>query len=192
MKNNMILIGYMGCGKSTIGRRLAKILDMPFIDTDAWIEEKEGVTISEIFAAQGENSFRDMETKCLKTLIEESDSEPDSVKDNDEGISEEVNGRKGSVISVGGGLPVREENQKLLRQLGQVFYLKAMPDTIFERIKGDTTRPLLQTENPLQKIKEMMLFRETKYQAAAQKVIVVDEKSIDQIVDEIIKLWQEN
>lgn len=165
MRNNIILIGYMGCGKSTVGRKLAKVSDRVFLDTDAWIEEKEGITISEIFAKKGEPYFRDLETECLKTLME----------------TQQI----GNIISVGGGLPVREENQKLLQQLGRVIYLKARPDTIYERIKGDTTRPLLQTENPLQRIKEMMASREEKYQAASHEVINVDGKDISEIIHEI-------
>lgn len=185
MKNNIILIGYMGCGKSTIGQRVARKLKAVFLDTDAWIEEKEGITISEIFAAKGESYFRDKETECLETLLKEKAAESDL------GVCEELSKdveKKLQVISVGGGLPVREENQKLLKQLGYVIYLKAKPDTIYERIKGDTTRPLLQTENPLQKIKEMMSFREEKYQAAAYEVLEVDGKSVEEIVEKILEI----
>lgn len=167
MKNNVILIGYMGCGKSTVGKKLAEKCQLFFLDTDAWIEEKEGITISEIFASKGETYFRDLETECLKELLK--------------------GNRNNEVISVGGGLPVREENQKLLRQLGMVVYLKAEPETIYERLKGDTTRPLLQTENSLQKIKDMMSAREEKYQAAAHRVIMVDGKNVSEIVSEIQK-----
>lgn len=166
MKNNIILIGYMGCGKSTIGYKMAEKLAVPFLDTDQWIEEKEKTTISEIFATKGENYFRDLETECLKELL--------------------ADGQFPKIISVGGGLPVREENQKLLKQLGQVIYLKATPDTIYERLKGDTTRPLLQTENPRQRIREMISSREEKYGAAAHKVIYVDGKSVEEIVREIV------
>lgn len=185
MKNNIILIGYMGCGKSTIGKQVAGKLKASFLDTDAWIEEKEGRTISEIFAIKGETYFRDKETECLKNLLKEKGAEVR--KDDLEELSKKEQEQIFCVISVGGGLPVREENQKLLKQLGHVIYLKAKPDTIYERIKGDNTRPLLQTENPLQKIQDMMLFREEKYQAAAHEVLSVDGKSIGKIVDEIMK-----
>lgn len=167
MKSNIILIGYMGCGKSTVGRKTANILSMPFLDTDQWIEEKEGITISELFATKGEAYFRELETECLKELLK--------------------NVNLPTIISVGGGLPVREENQRLLKQLGQVIYLKAAPDTIYERLKGDSTRPLLQTENPLQKIRDMLFDREEKYLAAAEKVISVDGKSVMEIVGEIVE-----
>ena len=187
MKNNVILIGYMGCGKSTVGKKLAEMCRFSFLDTDEWIEKKEEITISEIFAAKGEAYFRDLETECLKELLKESDHE------GSDGTSEfrsEVQGadenNKKLVISVGGGLPVREENRVLLRQLGTVIYLKAEPDTIYERLKGDTTRPLLQTENPLQRIKDMMAVREEKYMTAAHRIILVDGKSIPEIVNEIM------
>lgn len=185
LKSNVILIGYMGCGKSTIGRGLSQQQNLSFLDTDAWIEEKEGITISQIFAGKGEPYFRDLETECLKELLKEKkcrEVTTDFQKKEKGSLEKEM---KGYVVSVGGGLPVREENRLLLQQLGQVIYLKAQADTIYERIKGDTTRPLLQTENPLQRIKEMMSVREEKYVAAAHKIIVVDGKSVEAIIEEI-------
>lgn len=178
MQNNIILIGYMGCGKSTVGRSLAETSAVAFLDTDARIEEKEGIPISEIFSKKGESYFRDMETECLKALLREKAAPSKACED----VLKE---RKGCVISVGGGLPVREENRTLLRQLGKVIYLKAGPDTVYERIKGDTTRPLLQTEDPMRKIREMMAAREEKYQAAAHMVIDVDGKTVADIIEEI-------
>lgn len=160
----------MGCGKSSIGRKLSEIKKRKFLDTDAWIEKKEGVTISEIFEQRGEPYFRTLETECLQVLLENTTD---------------------TVISVGGGLPVKEENRKLLQQLGSVIYLKAQADTIYDRLKGDTTRPLLQTDDPMQKIKDMMAGREEKYQAAAHQVLVVDGKSIEEIVDEIVTMEKE-
>lgn len=167
MRNNCILIGYMGCGKSTVGRKLAEALNYEFIDTDAWIEKWQGMTISEIFKFKGESYFRDLETEVLRKLLEENGD---------------------YIISVGGGLPLREENRKLMQKLGQVIYLKAAPETIYNRIKGDVTRPLLQTENPRAKIIEMLNDREEKYMAAASKVIVVDEKEVSEIVGEIKRI----
>ena len=161
----------MGCGKSTIGKKMSEILNMKFIDTDAWIEECQGTTISEIFTTKGEPFFRDLETEALQELMEEKET---------------------LVISVGGGLPVREENRRLLQQLGQVIYLRATPETIYNRIKGDTTRPLLQTENPMDKIREMLGQREEKYQAAADKTVIVDDKDIPEIVYEVLDVVKEN
>lgn len=164
MRNNCILIGYMGCGKSTVGRKLSETLKRSFVDTDALIEEWQKMTISEIFKLKGEAYFRDLETKVLQKLLEE---------DNE------------YVISVGGGLPLREENRNLLQKLGQVIYLKAAPDTIYNRIKGDVTRPLLQTADPKARIIEMLKDREDKYLAAAHNMVIVDEKDVQKIVDEI-------
>lgn len=179
----------MGCGKSTIGRYLAEELKMGFLDTDVWIEEKEGITISEIFAVKGEKYFRDLETECLKELME-SKNDFSKVFHNFNGVenykNNEISDDKKYVISVGGGLPMRQENQKLLKQLGLVVYLKVKPNTVYNRIKDDTTRPLLQTADPLLKIKEMMAEREDKYQASAHKVVESDEKNVFEIVKEII------
>lgn len=161
---------------------MADILKCTFLDTDAWIEEKEGTSIKEIFASKGEDYFRDLETACVKELIQEKMVEKKSEENETDGKTFK---KKGLVISVGGGLPVREENQKLLKELGYVIYLKANPETIYERVKSDTTRPLLQTENPQQKIKDMMAFREEKYLAAAHRVIRVDGKSVLEIIEEI-------
>lgn len=170
MRNNYILIGYMGCGKSTIGKEMSEILNMKFIDTDAWIEERQGITISEIFATKGEIFFRDLETTTLQELLEEKET---------------------MVISVGGGLPLREENRKLLQQLGRIIYLKAEPETIYNRVKGDTTRPLLQTGNPMERIREMLGQREEKYRVVADKIVIVDKKDISEIVYEVLDAVQE-
>ncbi|MBR5596988.1 MAG: shikimate kinase [Lachnospiraceae bacterium] len=160
----------MGSGKSSVGKEIAQSTNSLFLDTDAWIEEKEQMTISDIFASKGEVYFRDIETKCLKELLKEEDIHAFENK---------------KVISVGGGLPLREENRTLLSKLGNVIYLKASPDTIYNRLKGDTSRPLLQGENPKKKIMDMMAVREEKYQDAADLVIDVDEKTITEIVEEI-------
>lgn len=171
MRNNYILIGYMGCGKSTVGRRLAETLNYEFMDTDAWIEKCQGMTISEIFKLKGELYFRDLETETLRELLEED---------------------KEYVISVGGGVPLREENRRILRKLGKVIYLKAIPETIYNRIKGDVTRPLLQTANPKERITEMLGDREEKYLAAAHEIVSVDGKDVSKVLDELMKIIKES
>lgn len=164
MKNNIILIGFMGSGKSTVGKRLAEALQYEFIDTDVEIEKKEGKTISDIFNTEGEGAFRDLETELIRSFLAK---------------------EKGKVISVGGGLPLREENRKILQQLGTVVYLKATAETIYERLKGDNSRPLLQTENPYQRIREMMKDRENKYTEASHLILFTDKKNIEEIISEI-------
>lgn len=164
--SNVILIGYMGCGKSTVGKRLSYRLKMPYVDTDKMIEVKEENTISEIFAQKGEAAFRDMETECVRSLYEL---------------------KQDYVIAVGGGLPMREVNRELMNKLGTVVYLRAKPDTIYERLKDDTTRPLLQGENPQGKIRDMIAQRGPVYEMAADCIIDVDEKSFNEIINEIEK-----
>lgn len=163
---NVILIGFMGCGKTTVGLRLSYRLRRPVIDTDKEIEKEEKRTISDIFATDGEAYFRDRETACLQKLIESANNQ---------------------IISVGGGLPVREENRRLLHELGQVFYLRAKGKTIYERLKDDTTRPLLQGDDPLTKIETLLQERDPCYRDAADVVLNVDGKSFSEILDEIEK-----
>ena len=162
--SHIILIGYMGCGKCSVGKRLSYVLKQPYLDTDKMIETKERKTINEIFAQQGEQAFRDMETACVRSLF---------------------SNQQDYVIAVGGGLPMREENRMLLRKLGKVVYLRAKPDTIYERLKGDDTRPLLRGDNPRQKIEEMIAARGPVYEETAHIRIDVDGKSFEQIMDEI-------
>ncbi len=161
---NVILIGFMGCGKSTVGLRLSYRLRRTIIDTDREIEKEEHRTISEIFAADGEAYFRDRETAILRKLRQSANNQ---------------------IISVGGGLPVRKENRALLHELGQVFYLRAEGGTIYERVKDDKTRPLLQVDDPLKKIETLIEERDPCYRESADVVITVDGKSFSQILDEI-------
>ncbi len=166
MKDNIILIGFMGCGKTSVGIRLSYALKRTMIDTDKWIERKQNMTISEIFASQGENSFRQMEQSCLLELIEK---------------------EEGRIISTGGGLPIREENHALLKRLGRVYYLKVTPETVYERLKGDTTRPLLQSGDPMAKIEELMAFREPLYEKCADVILEVSDKNFDEIIAQIVE-----
>lgn len=161
---NVILIGFMGCGKSTVGLRLSYRLRKPVIDTDKEIEKAEKRSISDIFQTEGEAYFRDKETECLKQLLKTSGNQ---------------------IISVGGGLPMREVNRQLLHQLGQVVYLRAKAETIYDRLKYDTTRPLLQGENPQEKIRSLMTQREQNYEEASDIIIDVDGKDFEQIIGEI-------
>lgn len=161
---NVILIGFMGCGKTTIGYKLSYRLRKAVIDTDKEIEKEEKRSISDIFAAEGEEYFREQETAYLRRL------------------TDTVNNQ---IISVGGGLPMREINRELLHQLGQVVYLRASAETIYQRVKNDTTRPLLQGNNPQQRIKNLLSERQPNYESAADIIVDVDGKDFEQIVGEI-------
>lgn len=161
---NVILIGFMGCGKSSVALKLSYRMKQAMTDTDKWIEKKQGKTITEIFAQDGEEAFREMETECLKSLKETA---------------------KNQIISVGGGLPVKEENRALLKEIGKVVYLRAKPETVYERVKEDKERPLLQCENPLERIQTLLEERKGAYEEAADLIVDVDDKNYGQILSEI-------
>ena len=168
---NIILVGYMGCGKTTVGESIAEATRYTFADTDEMIVAQQGRSISDIFAQDGEPAFRDMETALLvKMLTEKNDT---------------------CVISTGGGMPVQKENRNLLRQLGTVVYLRAKPETVYERIKGDTTRPLLQCENPMERIREMIKSRNPAYEEAAELVIDVDDLTQREVAEQIIRTTED-
>ena len=164
MKDNIILIGFMGCGKSSVGIRLSYQLRRTMIDTDKWIEQRQKKTISQIFQESGEEAFRQMETECLKELIRTADRQ---------------------IISVGGGLPMREENHELLKELGRVFYLKVTPVTVYERVKNDTTRPLLQVEDPMERIRTLMEKRAPVYEACADVILEASDLTLEEITEKI-------
>lgn len=163
--NNIILIGFMGCGKSTVGFRLSYRLRRVLEDTDKWIERKEGRSISDIFALKGEDAFRRMETACLRELC----------------LSQEK-----KIIATGGGLPMRKENHALLKELGTVIYLRISAKNVWERLKGDTSRPLLQCAEPLAKIEELLEKRDPVYEAAADMILDVDGKNMEQVLSELL------
>lgn len=163
---NIILTGYMGSGKTTVGKDVAKRKKYTFVDTDEMIVEQQRRSINEIFATDGEQAFRDMETALLRQLIAEK--------------------REHLVISTGGGMPLRLENRQLLSGLGTVVYLKAAPETIYNRVKGDTTRPLLKCENPMKRIQEMLAARDPFYEEGAMFIVEVDKRTQLEAASEIV------
>ena len=165
---NIILEGFMGCGKTTVSEILADKLELELIDTDEVIVDTEKRSVNEIFAGEGEQYFRDLETELLRTIVEDHWRE--------------------TVISLGGGLPVREENRELLKKAGKVVYLRTRPETVYDRIKDDTTRPLLQTKDPLVRIKELQDERREIYEQAADIVVDTDALTPEEIADKIISL----
>ena len=165
-KDNIVLIGFMGSGKTSTGIRLSYRLRRGVEDTDKLIERKEGRAISDIFATDGEEHFRKLETQMLQYLCET---------------------RRNQIISVGGGTPVREENRSLLKALGLVVYLRIQPETVCKRLKNDKTRPLLRSEDPESRIRELLHVRKEAYESCADLIIDVDDKNIAQVMD-IIEL----
>lgn len=169
MKNNIILVGMMGAGKTFIGKALKDSYpQMELVDLDEFIENKQQIKISEIFKTKGEAFFRDLETNYIKTLCES----------------------ENQIISLGGGAFEREENRKILNENGYTVYLKAPADVLFERIKNETHRPLLQQGFGVEKVEEILSKREKNYEKA---LIVVDtsEKSSYNIISEIMKRIEE-
>ena len=165
-RETIILIGFMGSGKTSVGLRLSYKLRVPVEDTDKLIERREGCTINEIFANQGEGYFRQQETALLQELADKK--------------------RKG-IFSVGGGTPIAPRNRELMKQLGTVVYLRVRPETVYERLKWDTTRPLLQCENPLERIRELLESRKEAYESCADIIVDVDDMEIDEIQEVITK-----
>lgn len=162
--DNIILIGFMGCGKTSVGIRLSYRFRKTFIDTDKWIEKQGEMTVSEIFEKYGEEEFRDRETNCLKQFVSEAHNQ---------------------IIAVGGGLPIRAENRILLRKIGKVIYLRVSPEVVCDRLSGDTTRPLLSGNNPQEKVRKLLEERKSLYEDAADMIIDVDNKSFETIITEI-------
>ncbi len=163
-KENVVLTGFMGSGKTSVGIRLSYRLQKAVLDTDKMIESREGRSISDIFAAEGEPYFRDLETALLRELAE--------------GLSNQI-------LSVGGGLPLREENRTLLRKIGTVVYLRVRPETVYERLKNDTTRPLLQGPDPLEKIRNLLEARRDCYESGADLIVDVDNKNMEEVLADI-------
>ncbi len=161
---NIVLIGFMGCGKSSIGAKLAKVFQCPLIDTDQVLEEEFGCTISEFFEREGEEEFRKRETMLLERFIQKKEK---------------------MVLATGGGMPLRAENAALLKKIGTVFFLKVTPEETLARLENDTTRPLLMGEDKEKKVRKLLAERMPKYMAAADYVIETDGKSFYEIINEV-------
>ena len=163
---NIFLVGLMGAGKSTIGKQLARELGKQFRDSDSEIEKRTGVSIDVIFDIEGEQGFRQRETRILKELVEE----------------------RGIVLATGGGAILALENRQLLSDNGLIIYLKASAEHLAGRVKLDRRRPLLQTGDKLAKIRELMTQRDPVYQQLADLVVETNNRSIPRVVREISKM----
>ena len=142
---NIVLVGFMGSGKSTVGRMLARQLRFRFLDTDKLVEEREWATIPEIFAQHGEAYFRECETSALESL---------------RGVRQHILATGGGIVTVPGNIP-------LLRSLGLVVLLKADPEEIYRRVSRNSERPLLQVEDPRRRVLDLMVARLPLYESAA-------------------------
>lgn len=163
-RQNILLVGFMGCGKSAAGRLIAAKLGFQFVDTDRLVVRNTGLQIVEIFQKHSEACFRDQETLALKSL----------------------RNHTGRVIATGGGIVLRKTNAALLRRLGFVAWLTAREEVILERVLRNDKRPLVQTGTPRETIRQLLAQRIPLYNAAAQCVIDTDGKTIQEVADAVI------
>lgn len=167
IEQNIVLVGFMGCGKSTVGREVGLQLNYPLVDTDCLIESSVGMSIPKLFKQRGEEHFRNLETDLLRQL--------------------HASERTKQIISTGGGLPVRAKNREWLKKLGYVVWLRASVDTVLERTSKSNHRPLLDTECPRQKIEGMLAVRDPIYEEVADLTINTDDLAISETVHGIIE-----
>lgn len=162
---NLYLIGFMGAGKSTIARALAKKCPSKRIEMDQLIEEQQGMAITDIFAAHGENYFRDLETDVLRSFLRE------------HRICGFLRWRQCT----------QDENAALMKENGCIVFLRATPETIYERVKDSTNRPILNGNMNVEYIRELMEKRRPRYEAVADICVDTDGKDVENISEEILK-----
>jgi shikimate kinase len=163
-RENIVLVGFMGSGKSSIGRLLARRLGFQFLDTDQLIIDRTGSDIGSIFASRGEPAFRDLETSVLTSISH----------------------LRRCVVATGGGAVLRVQNRSLMQQIGFVVGLTADEETIFDRVCRNNKRPLLQTANPRETLKELLHARAGAYADAAQFTLDTTAMTHAQAVEEIV------
>ncbi len=166
---NIVLIGFMGSGKSTVSDYLSSVFDMKLVEMDQEIADRQGMSIPDIFAAYGEEYFRNLETELLR----------------------ELQSGQNCVISCGGGVVLRSENVAEMKKNGRVVLLTASPETIYERVKDSDDRPILEGNKNVDFIAELMEKRREKYEAAADIVVRTDDKTVLQICEELISKLME-
>ncbi|MEE1008046.1 MAG: shikimate kinase [Agathobacter sp.] len=163
---NIFLIGFMGAGKSTIARNLQKELGMELVEMDERIVKEQGMSINDIFKTKGEDGFRDIESQLVIDLGKQDKA----------------------IVSCGGGVVIRPENVKNMKKSGKIIYLTAKPETILDRVKDSTQRPLLNGHMNVEYINELMSKRKDFYEEAADYKVATDGKNVSQICQEIITI----
>lgn len=161
---NIVLIGFMGAGKTMVGKLLAEALHRPFVDTDKMVEDTVGATIETIFETLGEEKFRELETETIKSL----------------------SCIRGEIIATGGGALAKEENAKRLKE-GFVVYLYARPDVLFSRIRSETGRPLADKMRDQADMEVLLMQRDPLYREAADLIIDTSDKTADGVEHEIFQ-----
>lgn len=169
MINSFFLVGPMGVGKTTVGLLLADKLKYSFVDSDEWITTSQKQSIPEIFSLYGEDKFRDIESDAINQL-----TDLDKI-----------------ILSTGGGAILRKQNRDYLKNRGTVVFLDLSPEQIFERIKSDKNRPLLQTDNPLATMMAIYKARKELYLDSAHYHLLVDEKTPEEISEQLFCLYND-
>jgi shikimate kinase len=167
--NNIFLIGPMGAGKTTIGRQLASQLGFEFADSDHEIQDRTGVDIPTIFEYEGEDGFRQREIQAVDDLTQ----------------------GHNLVLATGGGVVMRAENRKHLASRGLVVYLYCSPEQQYERTARDRNRPLLQTEDPLARLRDLMEQRDPLYRQVADLIVSTEKRTASGVVREIVRHLEE-
>jgi shikimate kinase len=153
-----------GCGKTTVGRQLARQLGLRFVDSDTEIERRLGVSIRDFFAQKGEAAFRDIEQEVIDALTRQPDT----------------------VLATGGGAVLRQANRDALHEHTQVFYLRSSPDELSRRLRHDTRRPLLQVADPLRRLRELYRERDPLYRRTAHFVIETPRSSVPALLNMVL------
>lgn len=162
---NIFLIGFMGAGKSTIARALQRRLELPLVEMDQRIVQEQGMSVNDIFERYGEDHFRDIESALVVAL-----------------------GQQGpAIVSCGGGVVVRPQNVRAMKESGRVVFLEASPETVYERVKNSDERPILNGHMNVEYIAGLMEKRRALYEEAADVRIVTDGRTRDAICDEILE-----
>lgn len=164
MPGLIILVGLPGSGKSTVGRHLARRLNLPFHDSDHVIEQRLRCSIRDFFDREGETAFRDLEEATLREI---------------------ASGGPG-VLSTGGGAVLRAANRQTLREAGQVVYLRSSPEDVFRRVRHDGSRPLLQVADPMQRLRELYAQRDPLYRETAHFIVETGRPSVPTLVNMVL------
>ncbi|MBN2508295.1 MAG: shikimate kinase [Verrucomicrobia bacterium] len=165
---NLVLSGFMGAGKTSVGRILARLLDYRFVDTDALIEKRAGRSVAEVFARDGEDAFRELERQVVADLAQS----------------------RRTVIATGGGMTANQENLDSLKQHALVVCLWVTPESIWQRVKNNTDRPLLHADNPREKINQLLAAREPFYKQA-DVLVHAEQRSAWEVARQVMHAYQQ-
>ena len=162
--HNLVLVGFMGCGKSSVGRELARRCELRFLDTDSIIRQKYRKSITDIFASFGEPTFRDEEHRALQDLQQ----------------------ARRVVLATGGGIVLQARNHPLLRSLGVIVWLTASEEVLWERVSRNQSRPLLQTEDPRATMRNLMSMRYPLYSSLADVTVETSGLTHQEVADRVL------